>query len=363
MARELRRFTRRQILIAALGLPAAYVASRHLLSNSSPTDDKSLVWVRQFDLDGEPNHIGRVLRDDGLGIILKTHDGTRWMSEFDTSAYAVTGHAQVKVLAGYFEDAGIPFHAWAALRGRDPVREAVLAADVLSAGARSLYVDFTADGALWEGDAKTIETFGSTLRDLAPNGRVVMVADARPWLADSALLHALEDYSNGIAVKALWTTYGRDDARAYARAGYVVPEEGFTPEFVMSTAARNLDWSRLPRTWIGDGAVSDKSFGDFSAMVYRAGEGPSMLWRHGAEAPVAAAGAVSPQRPAQDPQVQEYRVQSGDTISSIASVHAVSEEDIITANGLGDPNLIVEGQVLRIPSSALARGGTTGYTP
>lgn len=45
----------------------------------------------------------------------------------------------------------------------------------------------------------------------------------------------------------------------------------------------------------------------------------------------------------------EYRVKSGDTLSSIARRHFVSVEQIARLNGLGDVNVIRAGQVLKIP--------------
>jgi len=44
-----------------------------------------------------------------------------------------------------------------------------------------------------------------------------------------------------------------------------------------------------------------------------------------------------------------YTVREGDTLASIAADHGVSLEDLIAANGIGDPNLIHPGQVLVIP--------------
>ncbi|EAU68694.1 LysM peptidoglycan-binding domain-containing protein [Stigmatella aurantiaca] len=45
----------------------------------------------------------------------------------------------------------------------------------------------------------------------------------------------------------------------------------------------------------------------------------------------------------------EYRVQSGDTLSSIARRHQVTEAVLSRLNGISDVNRIWAGQVLRIP--------------
>src|SRR3972149_7958382 len=132
------RLSRRRLLgtSLALGLGGVFLnAGRRPKPTAAAATLNHLVWVWRFSTDGEPNFIGGRLRDHGLGILLKTHDGLQWMSEYDKSAYAVSGPAQVGVLANYFESAGVPFHVWAVVHGVDPMREAKMAADVLAAGA------------------------------------------------------------------------------------------------------------------------------------------------------------------------------------------------------------------------------------
>lgn len=45
----------------------------------------------------------------------------------------------------------------------------------------------------------------------------------------------------------------------------------------------------------------------------------------------------------------DYTVRSGDTLSRIASRHGVTVSDLVSANGLSNPDLIYTGQVLSIP--------------
>lgn len=52
-----------------------------------------------------------------------------------------------------------------------------------------------------------------------------------------------------------------------------------------------------------------------------------------------------------------YQVRSGDTLSKIASSLGTTSEELIRANALVNPNVILAGDTLRIPSSA------TGYVP
>jgi LysM repeat protein len=56
-----------------------------------------------------------------------------------------------------------------------------------------------------------------------------------------------------------------------------------------------------------------------------------------------------PATPTPKPTPRTYRVQSGDTLSSIAARFGVSTQALINANGITDPNSLSIGQVLIIP--------------
>src|SRR3990170_4405865 len=75
--------------------------------------------------------------------------------------------------------------------------------------------------------------------------------------------------------------------------------------------------------------------------------------------------------PGEDPgaiqtqEVDTYTVRSGDTLSEIADHFGVPVSAIVGANGLADPNFIVEGQTLKIPVvvSAPARPASPDVEP
>ncbi|MGQ9888826.1 MAG: LysM peptidoglycan-binding domain-containing protein [Aggregatilineales bacterium] len=60
----------------------------------------------------------------------------------------------------------------------------------------------------------------------------------------------------------------------------------------------------------------------------------------------------NPTRPEQTADTREYIVRPGDTLSSIASAYNVSLATLIEANAITNPDLLVVGQVVRIPSVA-----------
>jgi LasA protease len=69
----------------------------------------------------------------------------------------------------------------------------------------------------------------------------------------------------------------------------------------------------------------------------------------------------APVQPTPPPQV--YFVQSGDTLSSIASRFGCTMEDLVEANGISDPNLLQVGQQLQIPSSVADTGPAVQLLP
>jgi len=50
----------------------------------------------------------------------------------------------------------------------------------------------------------------------------------------------------------------------------------------------------------------------------------------------------------------EYVVREGDTLSAIAAAHGLTADELASANGLENPDVVLVGQVLRIPASAVA---------
>ncbi len=58
------------------------------------------------------------------------------------------------------------------------------------------------------------------------------------------------------------------------------------------------------------------------------------------------------------PAPHSYTVRSGDTLGAIAARFGTTTEALASANGIGDPNLILPGEVLRLPG-AIATAGVT----
>ncbi|HWO72533.1 MAG TPA: LysM peptidoglycan-binding domain-containing protein [Dehalococcoidia bacterium] len=348
---------------AAAGLGAAFLAGRERPVQAA-TQNRHLVWVWQFSTDGEPNVIGARLRDHGLGILLKTHDGVTWMSEYDKSPYAVSGPSQAAVLANYFESAGVPFHAWAVIQGVDPVREAQMAAEVLAAGARSLYLDVEPHSGFWRGTPADAIRFGAELRRLSPDATLVLSIDARPWLLDRAPIREFASFSNLLAPQQYWRTFNTPaNYEKFAASGFPVPPEGITPDFLVNIANSLLTGFGLPLHHVGQGATPD--LGEWLRFIdtaYAAGGQFVSAWRYGvtpAEV-LRLLRDIPPKQPPAPVAAGVYVVQPGDTLGAIAASFGVSVGAIAEANGLADPNYIYVGQQLTIPGAS--GGGAVAFS-
>ena len=313
---------------------------------------RHLIWVWQFISDAEPQYIGARLRDRGLGLVLKTHDGVEWMSEYDKSPFAVSGPAQTEVLVNYYENAGVPFHAWAVVKGIDPMREAQMAASVLAAGARSLFIDLEPHSGFWQGTRADAVAFGTELRRLQPNAWVVTSIDPRPWVLENVPLAEFARFSNELAPQQYWRTFNTSgNVQRFLTSGIPVGPEGITPEFLLDVSAGLLGSYGLPVTSVGQGATTDpEEWRRFISRAYELGSNLVGVWRYGVmKDDLFSLLQEMPARQPVPPHVK-YTVQPGDTLSAIAATYGVSVDSIVALNGISDPNFISVGQELLIPT-------------
>ncbi len=359
--------SRRGLISAALGLGAAATLARTggwtrpEPARAQTRGLRHLVWVWQFSTDAEPHHIGARLRDNGLGIVMKTHDGVSWMNEYDSSRYAVSGGPQVATLVKYFEDGGVPVHAWCVVKGDDPLREARMAAEVLASGARSLWLDIEPHAGFWRGSPRDALSFGSELRRLQPNAHVILSLDPRPWLLTRLPLNEFLSFSNEIAPQNYWRTF--DTPANYARfteSGFPVGPGGMTPEFLIDVTNRTLSGYGLPITHVGQGATPEpEEWRRFIDGAYNGGSQIVTVWRFGVtnNGVFGVLKGIPPRMPVTPSGIGVrgvYVVQPGDTLGAIARVNGTTVDDLVALNGLSDANYLYVGQELRLPGGAVA---------
>ncbi len=219
---------------------------------------RHLSWVWQFEVDGSPEEIAAVLSDNNMGIILKTNKGTDWMAEEDDSPDAVSGPEQVGVLARYFESRGVPFHAYAVVQGIDPKREAQMAAEVLAAGARSLFIDLEPWSGYWQGTPEAASEFGNELRRLRPGAVIVTTVEPRPWALERLPLAEFASFSDALAPTIYWETFNsQPNIDRYEASGFPPGPDGITPEFLLDVSVSLLGPYGLPLRPVAEGASPD----------------------------------------------------------------------------------------------------------
>jgi hypothetical protein len=247
-----------------------------------------LAWVWQFSDDGPPDKVRSVLAANGLGIILKTHDATDWMSRYDPSTFAITGASAVSALARYFEAGGVPFHAWAVVKGVDPDREANMAAAVIGAGARSLFLDLEPSdgGSFWDGTRDSALYFGRRFRRLQPNGWLAIAPDPRPWQVEDVPVAEFATFSNEFAPQTYWDIFDNSATRRLLRErGFAVGTDGVTPELTLDFTMHSLGRFGLPIRPVGQGASDLDSWRRFVSHAFGLGMGAVSVWRYGTSNP------------------------------------------------------------------------------
>lgn len=288
-----RRFTRRGFLagtaVATLGGAAITVMGaectpaiiRRVVQAKTAGPPHHRAWVWQFSIDGDPQQIAANLGANGIGIMLKTHDGLDWMSTFDAHPSAVTGPAQVATLARMYESHGVPFHAWCVVKGIDPVAEANMAADVLAAGARSLTLDLEGGAGFWVGSADAAAKYGAQFRARSPYGRVDISIDPRPWRINLVPMPQFIDMCDGISPQCYWDTFNSQSNIDLYRANGYASTAGMTPEFLMNATADILAGYDRYVVPAGQGASTTTMFSRFVRAAWNNGMGTVSCWRYG----------------------------------------------------------------------------------
>ncbi|MEX0801393.1 MAG: hypothetical protein WD379_09270 [Dehalococcoidia bacterium] len=246
-----------------------------------------LSWVWQFSVDGEPEEIADVLSARGMGIILKTHKGTHWMAEEDESPEAVSGPAQVSKLAQYFESRGVPFHAYVVPTGEDPLKEAAMAAAVLEAGARSIFLDLEPWHGYWKGSAADAAVYSQELRRLSPDGVVVSVVEPRPWALKLLPMAEFVAVSDAIAPLIYWETFSSEaNLKLFSDYGWPTGAAGMTPEFLLDVSEGLLGEYGLPIWPVGQGASANMgAWQRFLDDAAKSGMPEASVWRYGVTNP------------------------------------------------------------------------------
>ena len=244
---------------------------------------RHLSWVWQFSRDGPPEQVVSLLAQHNLGVLMKSHDGTDWMSRYDASPYAVSGPDQLAVLAAYFETYGVPFHTWSVVKGVDPKLEAELCAQDIAAGARSVTVDLEPHAGFWSGTPEDAGTFGREFRQRQPAAILYVSVDPRPWVLTRVPVAEFASFAQGFVPQVYWETFNSpENRRRFQESGFPPPEQGVTPEFLLDVARTVLAPYRLPVLPAGQGASTNMdAWRGFMGRATALSMTPVSVWRHG----------------------------------------------------------------------------------
>ncbi len=259
----------------------------------------------------------------------------------------MSGPYRIAELAEFFEAGGVPFHAWAVVQGVDPVREALMASEVLKAGARTISLDLESYRGFWVGTPAKARQFGDVLREAQPDKGVLTTIDARPWEVDRIPLKEFAAFSNAIAPQVYWSDFGTaSNITKYWIAGDIPGSEGVTARFALDASARKVQAFGLPIHPIGPGLVSDRAaWTQFIERSFVHEARTISTWRYGTTTP-----AVFAMLRDNPPRVDRvYVVQPGDSLGWIAAQYNTTVEALLKKNAIANPNLIRIGQSLVVP--------------
>ena len=313
----------------------------------SMTNQKHLLWVWQFSEDGTKYEIRDNLVKYNLGIVLKTHDGTDWMSEFDPSPDGIDGPDKIHEMSQFFESAGVPFHTWSVPHGIEPLKEAEMTLLAHAAGSRSIYLDVEDAGGFWRGTSKAAQIYGNKLRNVSPDMRIITSIDGRPWNIDSIPIDEFASFSDVLAPQLYWKTFGTwDNIYTYNYHGYQVPEIGVTPSFIVQSAYKKLEKYNMPIQPVGEGSANNAmEWSEFiQSSLARNAESVS-AWRYGTMSTN-----IMNLMSNNDPLPKFYSITSGDSLFDLSQQWGVNVDTIVDWNQhIFNPNILSIGQVIRIP--------------
>jgi Bacterial SH3 domain len=279
------RISRRRFITmtaAAAGVVAVGLDASSCIPPAKDNNMTHLAWAWHFGTDGSPDKIASVLSENNVGLILKCINGCEWMSKWDSSTHAVSGPSAISTLSNYFENAGVPFHTYAVLQGLDPAREAAMCADVISAGARSIFLDVEPWAGYYSGSSQAATLFGQEFRRLQPNGTLYLCVEPRPWVLPRIPMYEFSQICQGIAPMVYWDTFNTsDNVREYEMTGFPPGPDGITPEFVLDVAYSMFAGYKLPIYPVGQGASSYDSWVRFMNRVAQLKMGAVSVWRYG----------------------------------------------------------------------------------
>lgn len=144
-------------------------------------------------------------------VWVKTSDGSDWMGEYDDSALAINGPADVDRWVRVLEANGMEFHAWCVPQGLDNERETALINAVCQRpGVKSMILDVEPYSGFWQGGATGVRPFMLKIRQaVGSRFHIGMSMDPRPWHKDDIFPEEWSPFVDSIHPQTYWFTFRR----------------------------------------------------------------------------------------------------------------------------------------------------------
>ena len=175
----MRRLPPFRVIAVAVLITVAGMASSASPSPAGAITVEPVIW--QLDQD-YPGHVGG---DAGLSVstvYIKTHDGSDWMSTYDSNPRAVSGPASIRDLIDIYSTEGIEVAAWFVPYGSDYDAQVQMAVQVIDSGVTALYADLEPfAGFCYLQCHELAENLWYRVRQQRPNAHLGVIYDPRPW--------------------------------------------------------------------------------------------------------------------------------------------------------------------------------------
>lgn len=141
-------------------------------------------------------------------VLVKTHDGTDWMSTYDNHPNAISGPAALKTLKNSYNAQGIEVAAWFVPKTTDVATQLAMAKAVIDAGVTTLYADVEPFAGFCLPNCEYLaDTFWKQLREQRPNATLGVIYDPREWWLDAEAAPKWLKYADVALPMCYWESY------------------------------------------------------------------------------------------------------------------------------------------------------------
>lgn len=141
-------------------------------------------------------------------VLIKTHDGTDWMSTYDEHPNAISGPQALKSMKNVYTAQGIEVVAWFVPKTTDVDKQLEMAKAVIDTGVTALYADVEPfAGFCYPDCAYLADTFWKQLRQQRPNATLGVIYDPREqWIEPEAAAKWLKNADVALPM-CYWESY------------------------------------------------------------------------------------------------------------------------------------------------------------